>query len=140
MNKKRVHVAVGVIEDGRGAIFISRRHAAQHQAGKWEFPGGKVEAGEGVEQALARELFEELGIQVTRCQPLMEIEHDYSDKQVRLDVWRVTGFVGEPWGKEGQTALWVPVSELAGYEFPEANTPIMQRIVELYSKPLLEVR
>ena len=62
MNKKRVHVAVGVIEDGRGAIFISRRHAAQHQAGKWEFPGGKVEAGEGVEQALARELFEELSM------------------------------------------------------------------------------
>lgn len=129
----RVHVAVGVIENGAGAVLISRRGASQHQAGKWEFPGGKVEAGESLPEALARELYEELGIRVLSCRALMVVDHDYVDKQVRLDVWRVTSFSGEPTGREGQAVSWVAIPALAGYAFPEANTPIVEAVMALRS-------
>ncbi|MFP2768726.1 8-oxo-dGTP diphosphatase MutT [Oceanisphaera sp. KMM 10153] len=126
--KKSVLVAVGVIENTDGEIFICRRGASQHQAHKWEFPGGKVEAGETVAQALARELEEEVGIRVTDCRPFMRIEHDYGDKQVTLDIHKVTAFSGEPHGLEGQPSRWVPVSELHSYDFPAANSPIVDKL------------
>ncbi|MBM7455343.1 8-oxo-dGTP diphosphatase [Oceanisphaera litoralis] len=126
--KKSVLVAVGVIENTAGEIFICRRGAGQHQANKWEFPGGKVEAGETVAQALARELEEEIGIHVTECHSLMRIEHDYGDKQVILDIRKVTAFSGEPRGLEGQPSRWVPVSELHQYDFPAANSPIVDKL------------
>ncbi|WP_019933096.1 8-oxo-dGTP diphosphatase MutT [Oceanimonas smirnovii] len=126
--KKSVLVAVGVIENAAGEIFVCRRGESQHQAFKWEFPGGKVEAGETVPQALARELEEEIGIRVTVCEPLMRIEHDYGDKQVTLDIRRVTAFTGEPHGREGQPSRWVPVGELHSYDFPAANSPIVEKL------------
>lgn len=126
--KKSVLVAVGVIENATGEIFICRRGESQHQAFKWEFPGGKVEAGETVPQALARELEEEIGITVTACAPFMRIDHDYGDKCVTLDIRKVTAFTGEPHGREGQPSRWVPVSELHTYEFPAANRPIVEQL------------
>ncbi|OYD25520.1 8-oxo-dGTP diphosphatase MutT [Oceanimonas baumannii] len=126
--KKAVLVAVGVIENAAGDIFVCRRGESQHQAFKWEFPGGKVEDGETVPQALARELEEEIGIQVSDCAPFMRIEHDYGDKQVTLDIRKVTAFTGEPHGREGQPSRWVPVSELSGYDFPAANSPIVAKL------------
>ena len=77
---KRVHVAAAVIRDGSGQILIARRADSQHQGGLWEFPGGKVEADESVETALARELHEELGIVVGAARPLIQVRHDYLDK------------------------------------------------------------
>ncbi len=127
--KKSVLVAVGVIENTDGEIFICRRGASQHQAYKWEFPGGKVEAGESVAQALARELAEEIGIAVRSCQPFMRIEHDYGDKQVILDIRKVTAFTGKPQGLEGQPSRWVPVTELHSYDFPAANSPIVDKLL-----------
>lgn len=126
--KKSVLVAVGVIENTDGEIFICRRGASQHQGDKWEFPGGKVEAGETVALALARELEEEVGIRVTGCRPFMRIEHDYGDKQVTLDIRKVTDFSGEPRGLEGQPSRWVPVTELHQYDFPAANSPIVEKL------------
>lgn len=122
---KRVHVAAAVIRANDGRILIARRADNQHQGGLWEFPGGKVEAGEAVEIALARELQEELGIVVTQARPLIKVRHDYPDKQVLLDVWEVNGFTGEPHGAEGQPLAWVSARELAQYEFPAANQPIV---------------
>ncbi|GAA3546636.1 8-oxo-dGTP diphosphatase MutT [Zobellella aerophila] len=126
--KKSVLVAVGVVENPRGELFICRRGASQHQAYKWEFPGGKVEAGETVPQALARELAEEIGIEVLACQPFMRIEHDYGDKLVILDIRKVTAFNGTPHGLEGQPSRWVPLAELHDYEFPAANGPIVNKL------------
>ena len=126
--KKRVHVAVGVISDGADCILISRRAEHLHQGGLWEFPGGKVEADETVEQALRRELLEELAIEVIEQQPLLAIAHDYSDKSVLLDVWWVSVFSGEPQGREGQPLRWVNVSALHEIEFPAANQPIIAAI------------
>ena len=104
---KRVHVAAAVIRGTDGSILIARRADTQHQGGLWEFPGGKVEAGESVEAALARELKEELGITVEVARPLIKVQHDYPDKQVLLDVWEVSAFSGEPHGVEGQPLAWL---------------------------------
>ncbi len=122
---KLIHVAAAVIRDRRGHILIARRPDDKHQGGLWEFPGGKVEPGEPVADALARELHEELGIRVTSARPLILIPHHYPDKSVLLDVWEVDGFDGEAHGAEGQPVCWVAPDELDDYAFPAANTPIV---------------
>ncbi|CAB0151002.1 8-oxo-dGTP diphosphatase [Pseudidiomarina piscicola] len=131
-NSDPLHVAVGVIEGTDGHVFISKRHQALHQGDKWEFPGGKVEAGETVYDALVRELREECNIEVQSASPLTVIHHQYQDKRVMLDVWRVTSFSGEIGQNEGQEWLWVPIYALGAYQFPEAN----QAIIDLLENPL----
>lgn len=121
---KRILVAAAVIRRD-GKILIAQRPLDKHQGGLWEFPGGKVEDGEPVQQALVRELEEELGITVTASRPLIRITHDYPDKSVCLDVWEVSDFRGEAHGREGQPVRWVSESELGDYEFPAANHPIL---------------
>ena len=125
--KKQVHVAVGVIKKD-DLIFIAKRHELQHQGGKWEFPGGKVEAGETVTQALARELNEEIGIDVQSSTPFLEIHHDYPDKSVHLDIHLVEEFDGEARHLEGQDHKWVAISDLNNYEFPAANVVIIEKL------------
>ncbi|GAB5453339.1 MAG: hypothetical protein Hals2KO_36670 [Halioglobus sp.] len=120
-----VHVAVGVIVDAERRILLSRRPDDAHQGGFWEFPGGKVEQGESLQAALSRELREELGIAVERSTPLLEINHDYGDKQVRLDVHVVWSFSGEAQGLEQQPLAWVTLAELDDYPLPAANVPIV---------------
>ena len=129
---KIIDVAVGVIKRGE-MIFVSQRGESLHQGGKWEFPGGKREADESIEQALSRELREEINIQVRSQQPLMVIEHDYGDKKVRLHVRIVEDFAGEPCHQENQQARWVAISELHNYDFPEANVAIIERLSQAYS-------
>ncbi len=127
-----VHVAVGVIKKNN-AIFICKRADEQHQGGLWEFPGGKVEAGESVFAALKRELIEEVGLTIHSSSQLMVIEHDYGDKCVKLDVHVVSNFSGEAHGAEGQPSEWVAISELENYDFPEANAEIIEKIVARYA-------
>lgn len=122
---KRLHVAAAVIRGADGRVLIARRPEHKHQGGLWEFPGGKVEAGEAVEAALARELHEELGIDIAASRPLIQVRHDYPDLAVLLDVHEVSAFTGEPHGREGQPLAWVAPRELPHYEFPEANRPIV---------------
>ncbi len=125
---KYLHVAVGVIRDSAGNILISLRHDAAHQGGLWEFPGGKVEAGESVEQALKRELKEELDISITELTPLIQIKHQYTDLNVLLDVWTVKRFKGEAKGCEGQAIKWLGCEQLQHFSFPEANKPIISAV------------
>lgn len=131
---KRIHVAAAVIRGADGRILIAKRADEQHQGGLWEFPGGKVEADETVPAALNRELQEELGICPTAARPLIQVRHDYPDKQVLLDVWEVSAFTGEPHGAEGQPLAWVSPRQLGDYEFPAANQPIVAaaRLPERY--------
>lgn len=126
--KKLVHVAVGVIYRADGKILIAKRPETVHQGGLWEFPGGKVDRGENIEQALARELREELNIGVLASEPLIQIRHHYPDKSVLLDVHRITHFSGEACGNEGQPIQWVNAAQLGQYEFPAANHPIISAI------------
>ena len=105
MSDKIVHVAVGVIlrrldDDLIPKVYLTRRADNVHQGGKWEFPGGKVEADELAESALLRELSEEVGIVVTASEHLMDVKHAYVDKHVWLDIHLVLGFENEPFGKE----------------------------------------
>lgn len=133
--KKIVHVAVGVIFDSQKNILIAKRSDDQHQGGLWEFPGGKVETGETVQQALVRELNEEVGIQCSPdlMTPLIQIPFHYPDKSVYLDVWSVfesnTGDFKKAHGKEGQPIVWASLDELAGYEFPAANKAILNALI-----------
>ena len=119
-----VHVAVGVILDKANRVLIALRDSSQHQGGLWEFPGGKLEVGENVQQALARELLEEVNLEVLACQPMLKVSHDYGDKQVLLDVWTVDEFRGSAKGVEGQEVRWVELVELDRFEFPVANLEI----------------
>lgn len=123
-----VHVAVGVILDEAHNILITRRAAGAHQGDLWEFPGGKVEAGESLQHALARELREELGIDIGRTSALLQVRHDYGDKAVLLDVHVVWEFSGEARPMENQPMNWVAPADLCRYAFPAANAPIVEAV------------
>jgi 8-oxo-dGTP diphosphatase len=123
-----LHVAVGVILNEHDQVLISKRHEHSHMGGLWEFPGGKVEAEESVEDALRRELLEELGIEPEQLSPLLRVHHHYSDKFVLLDVWEVIGFRGKPEGREGQSIRWQALTSLDPAWFPEANHAIIRKL------------
>lgn len=123
-----IHVAVAVIEDARGRILISRRPDHLHQGGYWEFPGGKLEPGETIGQALKREIHEELGLQVTEHCPLIRFTHEYPDRSVLLDAHRVTAYSGHAQGLEGQELAWVPPAELQDYHLLPADLPIVTAV------------
>ncbi len=125
---KTVHVAVGVLINPAGAVLITRRPDHVHQGGLWEFPGGKVETGEPAAAALNRELHEELGVTVQTAEPWLQVRHDYPDKRVWLDVWRVVAWRGEPQGREGQPLIWAQPAELAKFAFPAADQPIIAQL------------
>ncbi|MEH6649351.1 MAG: Nudix family hydrolase [Motiliproteus sp.] len=120
-----VQVAAAAIYGPDGRLLISRRQDHLHQGGLLEFPGGKVDPGETVCQALVRELEEELGITAVAFEPLIRIRHDYPDKRVLLDVWKVTSFQGQPHGREGQALYWLTEDQLLPEQFPAANRPII---------------
>ncbi|MBE9567485.1 MAG: 8-oxo-dGTP diphosphatase MutT, partial [Proteobacteria bacterium] len=123
-----VHVAVAVIVNENDEVCISLRHEDAHQGGLWEFPGGKMEGAESVEQALAREIKEELNLVISDSRPLITIIHQYPDKQVCLHVRKVTGYQGEAVGAEDQPVKWVAVSALSDYAFPDANIAITKAL------------
>ncbi len=120
-----VHVAAGALIDDRGRVLLARRHDHAHQGGLWEFPGGKCEAGETPQTALVRELREELGIEVAACRPLIRVAHDYGDRRVKLHVFRVAAWEGEPRGLEDQPLAWVAPAALGDYPMPAADRPVV---------------
>ncbi len=129
LERKVVHVAVAVIRGEDGRLLIAKRPDDKHMGGLWEFPGGKVETGENVQNALRRELKEELAVQVTEFSPLIQIRHHYPDKSVHLDTWIVSGLLGQAVGNEGQEIRWVKPEELVQFAFPEANKPIVNAVL-----------
>lgn len=130
----KIHVAVGIIRNKQGEVLIALRDKNKHQGGLWEFPGGKVEAGESISDALSRELKEELNLYVNSSTQLLEIEHNYDDKQVKLYVWEVVSFQGEARGMEGQPIMWVALGKLQNYEFPEANKEIVSFLIKKFKE------
>ncbi|OQX04073.1 MAG: hypothetical protein BWK73_37345 [Thiothrix lacustris] len=120
-----LHVVAAVIRGNDGKILLAQRPAHQHQGGKWEFPGGKVESGETPLQGLCRELHEELGINVQQAQPLIKVRYVYPERAVLLDVWEVTAFSGTAHGCEGQPVAWFTAEQLPALEFPSANYSII---------------
>ena len=122
---KPLQVAVGVVKNNEGQVLISLRDKFLHQGGLWEFPGGKIESEETAEQALVRELKEELAISVLAATPLITIKHQYPDLSVQLNVFLVEHFSGDAKSFEGQCFKWVNPAELANHAFPAANQPII---------------
>jgi 8-oxo-dGTP diphosphatase len=126
---EEVHVAAGVIWNGDGRVLIARRPPGRPLAGRWEFPGGKVAAGETALEALARELREEIGIDVLEAEPLMSYRHAYPERVVILDVWRVSRFAGEPRALEGQPLRWELPERLLDAGLLEADRPIVDALL-----------
>ncbi|HSD15672.1 MAG TPA: Nudix family hydrolase [Thermomonas sp.] len=126
---KQIHVVAGVIRDARGRILLARRTLGRDLAGLWEFPGGKVEPGESPEDALVRELREELGIEARVGEALVRVPQQYPDKRLVLDVRRVA-FRGVPKGLDGQALAWSPLSALAKYPMPPADRPVVAALTQ----------
>ncbi len=120
-----VRVVAGVIRDPRGRILLAQRTGASDLAGLWEFPGGKINPGERPEDALVRELDEELGIQAEVGAGIITVPQAYPDKRLTLDVRHVTQWQGNARGREGQALLWVPPRKLASYRMPPADRPVV---------------
>jgi len=129
-----VHVAAGAIRDPQGRILVARRADHVHQGGLWEFPGGKLEPCEEAEEALRRELDEELGVRVLASRPLIQIPHDYGDRRVLLDAYLVTAYAGEPHPREGQPLAWWHPDAMDPSVFPKADRSIISalRLPNLY--------
>ncbi|WP_392439978.1 8-oxo-dGTP diphosphatase MutT [Edwardsiella piscicida] len=125
-----LQIAVGIIRNARREIFIARRQSGSHLAGLWEFPGGKIEPGEHAQQALARELQEEVGIAVApaSAQLLRRIEHTFSDRRVVLHFFLVSAWQGDPCGREGQETRWAAAASLYADDFPAPNRAIIDAL------------
>jgi 8-oxo-dGTP diphosphatase len=131
---KRVHIVAAIIFNAdKSQLYITKRPEHLHKGGFWEFPGGKVEMGESAEQAIIRELNEEIGIIVTTQQPFEQFDYDYPDKSLHFDFICVTEFDLVPYGREGQQGKWVTIGELNNYPFPEANRPIVDRVINQFA-------
>ena len=124
-----LQVVAGVIRNSKGEVLINQRTTPAQFAGQWEFPGGKIESGETMHQALVRELKEELNIEVLESTPLISITHEYSHATVQLNVRSVTAYQGTPKGAEGQAIQWVKPDALYEVDFLEANAPIINALL-----------
>jgi 8-oxo-dGTP diphosphatase len=128
--KRRVLVVAALIARG-GEVLVARRREQGERAGLWEFPGGKVEPGEGERAALARELREELGVRVQVGELYARLEHIYPDLQVELALYRAQLHDNEdPRPLTAQELRWVPLRELPALPFCEADVPVLTRLAE----------
>jgi len=118
-----IHVVAGVLQEAQGRVLLAQRPPGKHLAGSWEFPGGKSDPGEAPVDALARELREELGIVIESARPLIRVPHEYAEKRIVLDVWRVSAWSGTPEPREGQRLAWADVDALDRVPMPEADRP-----------------
>lgn len=125
----KIIVVVGIVVNEKHEILIAQRTAKQSHAGYWEFPGGKVEPGETLDEALHRELQEEVHIKPRHSSHLKTIEYDYGDNAVQLNFFRIEKFSGTAHGAEQQKIRWVTSSELVNYQFPEANQSIIELLM-----------
>ena len=124
-------VVAAALYDAEGRVLIAQRPPGKHQAGRWEFPGGKVAPGESESAALARELREELGIVVTASRPLMRLQHTYPDRSVELSMWIVERWSGAPRGLDGQVLRWAAPARLGDEDLLEADRPFVAALQNL---------
>ena len=124
----RILVVAAALYDAAGRVLIAQRPPGKHMAGRWEFPGGKVDAGEGERAALARELREELGVELVAARPFMRLTHAYEERDVELSLWMVEQFSGEPRSLDAQALKWVAPAELGSEDILEADRPFIEAL------------
>jgi 8-oxo-dGTP diphosphatase len=124
---KHIFVAAGVLLDASNRILIAQRPKGADQELLWEFPGGKLEKGETPQQAIERELKEELGVSATASQVVFEETFRYPDKVVTLYFIRIDSFSPEPKALEHQEIRWVVPHEFSDFEFPLADHTFLQK-------------
>ena len=129
--RPHVLVVAAALFDRAGRVLIAQRPAGKPLAGRWEFPGGKVDAGESERQALARELREELGIEVLAARPFMRLTHAYAERDVALSLWIVERFSGEPRSLDAQALKWVAPGRLGSEDILEADQPFIEALRDL---------
>jgi len=123
-------VVAAAILQREGKILLTRRKLDAHQGGLWEFPGGKQELGETLEQCLRRELKEEIDIEVNGLQHFYTLCHRYPEKEVELHFFTCSIFQGDPKPLGSIEMAWVPMGKLAFYEFPAADRPVLRKILQ----------
>lgn len=130
--KPVVLVAAAALVDVDGRVLLAQRPAGKAMAGLWEFPGGKVEAGERPELALIRELQEELGIDVTEAclAPLTFASHAYETFHLLMPLYVCRRWKGEMRAREGQALAWVRPVRLRDYPMPEADVPLISHLID----------
>lgn len=130
---KLLLVVAAALIDADDRILIARRPKGKHLADLWEFPGGKVEAGERPEQALIRELGEELGIAVKEAclAPLTFASHPYEDFHLLMPLYVCRRWEGFVTPREGQALKWARAGELRAYPMPPADAPLLPPLIEL---------
>ncbi len=133
LTRPRLRVVAAALFDAQGRVLIAERPAGKHMAGWWEFPGGKVAAGESDVQALVRELREELGIDAQADTQIMTLTHEYPDRVVDLVLWRVSA-AGVPRGLDGQQLKWVACDSLGEERLLPADRPFIAAL-QLVSSP-----
>ncbi len=133
MGQRIVLVAASALVDVDGRVLLARRPPGRPLAGLWEFPGGKVEAGETPEAALIRELKEELGIDVqAKClAPFTFASHAYDDFHLLMPLYVCRNWGGEVTAREGQDLAWVRASRLGDYDMPPADEPLRAMLRDL---------
>jgi 8-oxo-dGTP diphosphatase len=130
---KTVHVSAVALIDVDGRVLIAQRPEGKSMAGLWEFPGGKIEEGETPEQALIRELHEELGIETWESclAPLTFASHTYEDFHLLMPLFACRKWKGTPQSREGQALKWVRVNNLGDYPMPPADEPLIAMLRDL---------
>jgi 8-oxo-dGTP diphosphatase len=126
--REPIHVVAGVLSDPYGRVLLTQRPAGKHLAGMWEFPGGKCAPDEAAQDALRRELREELGIDAGALERLIAVPWHYREKSIFLDVYRVLDYSGNAHGREAQALRWVSTDELSQVDMTAADRPVISSL------------
>lgn len=124
----RIRVVAGILINREQQVLIAERTGGGPFQGMWEFPGGKIAGGESPNDALRRELREEIGVDVVNFQFLMQLLHDYADRSVDLHFFLVTAWRGDPCGLEGQALRWQRAEDIAPGIMLPADVPVLEAL------------
>ena len=126
---KVCHVVIGILQNEQQEVLIALRVSHKIEPNVWEFPGGKVEPHETLENALIREFQEEIGITILKATSFLKTEKETDEFKLLLHTFRIVNYTGHPHGKENQLIRWVPIDALNNFVFPKANAPIISKLL-----------